>query len=40
MHKTTVMKCCFRWADALYQRADGDADVMGEAEVKVLRKLV
>lgn len=34
------MKSNYRWAEALYKRSDGDPDVMGKEEVKMVLKLV
>ena len=38
-HSTIIAKSCFRWADALYKRADGDEDLMGASDIKIILKM-
>ena len=38
-HNTIIFKSCFRWADALYQRAEGDEDMMGAEDIKMIMKM-
>ena len=36
--RNIIIKSAFRWAEALYERSDGDPDVMGKDDVKLMFK--